>query len=30
LGEGSVTSPVFAPGRLYLRGAKHLFAIGTK
>ncbi len=30
LGEASVTSPVFAPGRLYLRGAKHLFAIGTK
>jgi outer membrane protein assembly factor BamB len=30
LGEGSVSSPAFAGGRLYLRGAKHLFAIGTK
>lgn len=30
LGEGAEASPVFAPGRIYLRGKKHLFCIGTK
>jgi outer membrane protein assembly factor BamB len=30
LGESSVSSPAFVQGRLYLRGAKHLFAIGAK
>jgi outer membrane protein assembly factor BamB len=30
LGEGAGASPSFAPGRIYLRGKKHLFCIGTK
>ena len=30
LGEGTGASPAFAPGRIYLRGKKHLFCIGTK
>jgi outer membrane protein assembly factor BamB len=30
LGEGIGASPSFAPGRIYLRGKKHLFCIGTK
>jgi outer membrane protein assembly factor BamB len=30
LGEGTGASPSFAPGRIYLRGKKHLFCIGTK
>lgn len=30
LGEGSGASPAFAPGRIYLRGKKHLFCIGSK
>ena len=30
LGEGTGASPAFAPGRIYLRGRKHLFCIGTK
>jgi outer membrane protein assembly factor BamB len=30
LGEGTGASPVFAPGRIYLRGKKNLFCIGTK
>lgn len=30
LGESCVTSPAFRNGRMYLRGAKHLFAIGAK
>lgn len=28
LGEGCVTSPAFQPGRLYIRGEKHVFCIG--
>jgi len=27
LGEGCVTSPAFQPGRMYIRGEKHLFCI---
>lgn len=27
LGEGCVTSPAFQPGRIYLRGKKHLFCL---
>ena len=27
LGEGCVTSPAFQPGRLYIRGEKHMFCI---
>jgi outer membrane protein assembly factor BamB len=30
LGEGTGASPAFAPGRIYLRGKKHLFCIGSK
>jgi len=30
LGERCVTSPAFQPGRIYLRGEKHLFCIGEK
>jgi len=30
LGEKCVTSPAFQPGRIYLRGAEHLFCIGKK
>jgi outer membrane protein assembly factor BamB len=30
LGEAAGASPAFAPGRIYLRGKKHLFCIGTK
>jgi outer membrane protein assembly factor BamB len=30
LGEGAGASPAFAPGRIYLRGKKHLFCIGKK
>ena len=30
LGEGAGASPAFAPGRIILRGKKHLFCIGTK
>ena len=30
LGEGAGASPAFAPGRIYLRGKKHLFCIGIK
>ena len=30
LGEGMGASPAFAPGRIYLRGKKHLFCIGTQ
>lgn len=30
LGEGTGASPAFAAGRIYLRGKKHLFCIGTK
>jgi outer membrane protein assembly factor BamB len=30
LGEDCVSSPAFHAGRIYLRGAKHLFAIGAK
>lgn len=29
LGEGCVTSPAFQDGRIYIRGEKHLFCIGT-
>jgi outer membrane protein assembly factor BamB len=28
LGEGVIASPAVADGRLYIRGAKHLFCIG--
>jgi len=28
LGEGIIASPAVADGRLYIRGAKHLFCIG--
>ena len=28
LGEGCVTSPAFQPGRMYIRGEKHLFCLG--
>lgn len=28
LGEGCVTSPAFQPGRIYIRGEKHLFCLG--
>jgi len=30
LGEATGASPAFGPGRIYLRGKKHLFCIGTK
>jgi outer membrane protein assembly factor BamB len=30
LGEATGASPAFAPGRIFLRGKKHLFCIGTK
>ena len=30
LGEATGASPAFAPGRIYLRGKKHLFCIGSK
>ena len=30
LGEATGASPAFATGRIYLRGKKHLFCIGTK
>lgn len=30
LGEGAGASPAFAPGKIYLRGKKHLFCIGKK
>jgi outer membrane protein assembly factor BamB len=30
LGEGAGASPAFAPGRIYLRGKKNLYCIGTK
>jgi outer membrane protein assembly factor BamB len=30
LGESTGASPAFAPGRIYLRGKKHLFCIGNK
>jgi len=30
LGEATGASPAFAPGRIYLRGKKHLFCIGIK
>ncbi len=30
LGEGVGASPAFAPGRIYQRGKKHLFCIGSK
>ena len=30
LGEACVTSPAFQDGRIYIRGEKHLFCIGTK
>lgn len=30
LGEGTGASPAFAPGRIYLRGKKHLFCIGSQ
>ena len=30
LGEGCVGIPAFQPGRIYLRGAKHLFCVGEK
>lgn len=30
LGESAGASPAFAPGRIFLRGKKHLFCIGTK
>jgi outer membrane protein assembly factor BamB len=30
LGEATGASPAFAPGRIYLRGKKNLFCIGTK
>ncbi|OHB82139.1 MAG: hypothetical protein A2W31_03510 [Planctomycetes bacterium RBG_16_64_10] len=29
LGESCVTSPAFQDGRMYIRGAKHLFCIST-
>ena len=29
LGENSVVTPVFAPGRIYLRGDKYLYCIGS-
>jgi outer membrane protein assembly factor BamB len=30
LGEECVTSPAFQPGRIYIRGKKHLFCIGSE
>ncbi len=30
LGEGCVTSPAFQDGRIYIRGHKHLFCLGSK
>jgi outer membrane protein assembly factor BamB len=30
LGENAVTIPAFMPGRIYIRGDKHLFCIGNK
>lgn len=30
LGEGAGASPAYAPGRIYLRGKKHIFCIGKK
>jgi len=30
LGEGTGASPAYAPGRIYLRGKKNLFCIGSK
>ncbi|MEI6175661.1 MAG: PQQ-binding-like beta-propeller repeat protein [Verrucomicrobiota bacterium] len=30
LGEGTGATPAYAPGRIYLRGKKHLFCIGKK
>lgn len=30
MGEGCVASPAFQPGRIYIRGEKHLFCIGDK
>ncbi len=30
LGESSVVTPAFAPGRIYLKGNKYLYAIGEK
>jgi len=30
LGEGSVCTPAFSDGRIYIRGEKHLFCIGEK
>ncbi len=30
LGEGAMTIPAFMPGKIYIRGAEHLFCIGKK
>ena len=30
LGEKTVATPAFANGRIYLRGEKHLYCIGTE
>ncbi|UCH92939.1 MAG: hypothetical protein JSV88_21960 [Candidatus Aminicenantes bacterium] len=30
LGEKAVTIPAFSPGRIYIRGDKHLFCIGKE
>jgi hypothetical protein len=30
LGERAMTIPAFMPGRIYIRGAEHLFCIGKK
>jgi hypothetical protein len=30
LGEKAVCAPIFADGRIYLRGMDHLFCIGSK
>ena len=29
LGEKATTTPAFMPGRIYIRGEKHLFCIGN-
>jgi outer membrane protein assembly factor BamB len=30
LGEETVTTPAFAPGRIYIRGEKNLYCIGNE
>jgi hypothetical protein len=30
LGEGAVTTPAFAAGRIYIRGDEHLYCIGEQ